>query len=115
MSYSILLSLISQPNPPTPNITTLSLHDALPIFHRGHGGVLHVAAGGIAAEAARESDGAGAERGVESVRVVERLVELRSDEHTFELQSGRGLVCRLLLEKQKGCVMAMQCIRYHRS
>src|SRR6267378_2852353 len=33
--------------------------------------------------------------------VQERLVELRSEEHTSELQSRRDLVCRLLLEKKK--------------
>src|SRR2546427_9467345 len=30
-----------------------------------------------------------------------RLVELRSEEHTSELQSQSNLVCRLLLEKKK--------------
>src|SRR5438874_9513415 len=30
-----------------------------------------------------------------------RVVELRSEEHTSELQSRRDLVCRLLLEKKK--------------
>src|SRR5690349_23917377 len=29
------------------------------------------------------------------------LIELRSEEHTSELQSRRDLVCRLLLEKKK--------------
>src|SRR3712207_8744120 len=31
----------------------------------------------------------------------ERMVELRSEEHTSELQSRQYLVCRLLLEKKK--------------
>src|SRR5690349_24145410 len=33
--------------------------------------------------------------------VFERMEELRSEEHTTELQSRRDLVCRLLLEKKK--------------
>src|SRR2546427_8495917 len=32
---------------------------------------------------------------------VERVEELRSEEHTSELQSQSNLVCRLLLEKKK--------------
>src|SRR2546422_6426155 len=34
-------------------------------------------------------------------RAVPRLVDLRSEEHTSELQSRLHLVCRLLLEKKK--------------
>src|SRR3712207_7407281 len=34
-------------------------------------------------------------------RVADRLLELRSEEHTSELQSRQYLVCRLLLEKKK--------------
>src|SRR3712207_9019956 len=34
-------------------------------------------------------------------RVRQRLAELRSEEHTSELQSRQYLVCRLLLEKKK--------------
>src|SRR5690349_23345280 len=33
--------------------------------------------------------------------VVEGAIEVRSEEHTSELQSRRDLVCRLLLEKKK--------------
>src|SRR5690349_17367426 len=41
-------------------------------------------------------------RGVDSIRVEgQTLPELRSEEHTSELQSRRDLVCRLLLEKKK--------------
>src|SRR5436309_7959106 len=32
-----------------------------------------------------------------------RLVKVRSEEHTSELQSRENLVCRLLLEKKKRC------------
>src|SRR5690349_24414745 len=72
----------------TTEIYTLSLHDALPIFHD---------------ESAQEV------REDQLVLVVDprrRLVHdqqlgLRSEEHTSELQSRRDLVCRLLLEKKK--------------
>src|SRR5690348_18145639 len=74
--------------PPTTEIYTLSLHDALPI---------------LPADLPRLRD-----RGV-AVRVRRHLVrdrahqgrQLRSEEHTSELQSPVHLVCRLLLEKKK--------------
>src|SRR3712207_6878308 len=87
----------------TTEIYTLSLHDALPIWMRedvdrhlarealeGVDEGVHVRRGGQAiGEAARE-------------RVNEAPVrELRSEEHTSELQSRQYLVCRLLLEKKK--------------
>src|SRR2546428_7014762 len=34
------------------------------------------------------------------------MVDVRSEEHTSELQSRSDLVCRLLLEKKKRCVLA---------
>src|SRR3712207_7403689 len=36
------------------------------------------------------------------------LVMIRSEEHTSELQSRQYLVCRLLLEKKKTCLAAME-------
>src|SRR5580765_2033737 len=62
----------------TTEIYTLSLHDALPIclIGRHHAQV----------------------RGVLEVRAAD---EVRSEEHTSELQSPVHLVCRLLLEKKK--------------
>src|SRR5436190_9298718 len=65
----------------TPEIYTLSLHDALPIYRRqaAHVRRLHH-------------------------REVRRRVAAddgRSEEHTSELQSHSDLVCRLLLEKKK--------------
>src|SRR5688572_32111179 len=78
----------------TTEIYTLSLHDALPIFpHVGHERV--------------EADGA--ERGAQGVPVVRDASarahvhhrDVRSEEHTSELQSQSNLVCRLLLEKKK--------------
>src|SRR5215218_11412346 len=64
----------------TPEIYTLSLHDALPILDRRR---LH----------ARLAD-----RRTHRGR---RSREPRSEEHTSELQSHSDLVCRLLLEKKK--------------
>src|SRR5205823_14259128 len=65
----------------TPEIYTLSLHDALPILHRA---------------AERPQGGQG--------RPLAQLAAgdgHRSEEHTSELQSLAYLVCRLLLEKKK--------------
>src|SRR5690606_41860593 len=95
--------------------STLSLHDALPIYlppgqERDPGAVhLHPAGhpGGAAADGASQEahrrrpdpaapGGACARRGA---RGADRL--LRSEEHTSELQSRENLVCRLLLEKKK--------------
>src|SRR5437870_10524595 len=63
----------------TTEIYTLSLHDALPIFHMGTTLV----------------EGAGA-----PFSILDRG-GARSEEHTSELQSRGHLVCRLLLEKKK--------------
>src|SRR5688500_20305048 len=67
----------------TTEIYTLSLHDALPISHgqrRAPRAQRRQAPPGVAPPPA---------------------VELRSEEHTSELQSPCNLVCRLLLEKKK--------------
>src|SRR5258705_14007856 len=69
----------------TTEIYTLSLHDALPIL-------------ALIAQTMRAA--------VEPARMAARLVafsvkQVRSEEHTSELQSLRHLVCRLLLEKKK--------------
>src|SRR5690606_39913723 len=72
---------------------TLSLHDALPICHRG----------GRAPAARQPRSGPGRERC--AARVADRArgprPRPRSEEHTSELQSRENLVCRLLLEKKK--------------
>src|SRR2546428_8195450 len=65
----------------TPEIYTLSLHDALPIS-RG------------TASAARKI-------GTSTSQFNIRFRSSRSEEHTSELQSRSDLVCRLLLEKKK--------------
>src|SRR5438067_7443891 len=71
---------------PTPEIYTLSLHDALPIYRRRRPG----------RDAARAHDAA-ARHATLHVPAAHR-----SEEHTSELQSRFDLVCRLLLEKKKG-------------
>src|SRR3712207_9519367 len=80
----------------TTEIYTLSLHDALPIFP-------HVLNGAVSYEIGRSSlltvGG-----NLHSVRIIENddydSPDLRSEEHTSELQSRQYLVCRLLLEKK---------------
>src|SRR5438874_11000629 len=71
----------------TTEIYTLSLHDALPIYH--------------AARCALDSD---CQAGVPARHHAALSIgqhKSRSEEHTSELQSRRDLVCRLLLEKKK--------------
>src|SRR5262249_60564160 len=67
----------------TTEIYTLSLHDALPIYH---------AEAAPAARSVARVGGAG---------LGGALADERSEEHTSELQSLTNLVCRLLLEKKK--------------
>src|SRR5438552_14449845 len=71
-------------DPATSEIYTLSLHDALPILHRGPEteGVRHPPHDELVLE------------------IVEAVQIFRSEEHTSELQSPDHLVCRLLLEKK---------------
>src|SRR3712207_8698940 len=81
----------------TTEIYTLSLHDALPISPRRHGGRR-----GRAVPQLRPPVGAVAlGRRARPDRQHGRLEPVRSEEHTSELQSRQYLVCRLLLEKKK--------------
>src|SRR5947199_6374927 len=73
-------------DPPTTEIYTLSLHDALPIS---------ACASARSPSRWRSSRSAKA-RGSSTISTCSR-----SEEHTSELQSLRHLVCRLLLEKKK--------------
>src|SRR5947209_15561790 len=78
-------------HPATPEIYTLSLHDALPIFPNGMSWQVDRLAGQPRV-------------GATAVDKTGRLTVgqmLRSEEHTSELQSRQYLVCRLLLEKKK--------------
>src|SRR5438105_5590650 len=82
-------------DPPTTEIYTLSLHDALPISPGAvFGGkpqdqrnLDHVARDGTVRERKH--------------RRIPAVLPVRSEEHTSELQSRVDLVCRLLLEKKK--------------
>src|SRR3712207_9580007 len=79
----------------TTEIYTLSLHDALPIYHQPEGEQ------GVHERPAPFGLG-GAEMRVDVERLrVQGHVGERSEEHTSELQSRQYLVCRLLLEKKK--------------
>src|SRR2546422_7932718 len=75
----------------TPEIYTLSLHDALPICVRARTDHRDRRQGGGGGGAAGDRSG---ESGTTSTAS-------RSEEHTSELQSRLHLVCRLLLEKKK--------------
>src|SRR5262249_62328008 len=102
LSYSVLFFF----NPPSPsNISTLSLHDALPIYP---GCVViecnitdrRVARTPCVAKKRTSTDGNVCVAGcVVNQRIVTE--KCRSEEHTSELQSLTNLVCRLLLEKKK--------------
>src|SRR5439155_22075763 len=79
-----------------PEIYTLSLHDALPIFAGDRGSEVGFDRGGA-------PDPGHVRRGQRRARLhgTERRDQERSEEHTSELQSRGHLVCRLLLEKKK--------------
>src|SRR3712207_8214622 len=87
----------------TTEIYTLSLHDALPIWHVGSGDGQKVGRTFVRTSVGRSIiyiSGAGGSRArahddLEGCRRTER-----SEEHTSELQSRQYLVCRLLLEKK---------------
>src|SRR5438477_9714596 len=76
----------------TPEIYTLSLHDALPISQA-------CSAGGTWRGKRCSYTPAGTSTGAPSATA--RDIPSRSEEHTSELQSHVNLVCRLLLEKKK--------------
>src|SRR5947209_17902279 len=70
----------------TPEIYTLSLHDALPILIEFRN---------------NQRPAAAFDRIFLKLLVEHHEEKLRSEEHTSELQSRQYLVCRLLLEKKK--------------
>src|SRR5207248_10169458 len=99
--------------PPPPQLSTLSLHDALPIS-REAGEVVGTATlrrvqidgrdeveVGYRVAAAWWGLGIATEMAAALVDVARERLGLRSEEHTSELQSPYDLVCRLLLEKKK--------------
>src|SRR5207248_5576232 len=99
-------------DPSTPDIYTLSLHDALPIYRVG--AIVNLATG-IQRECPsfdlryerRDLGRIDSWQSQEESLLQQRLHSLtpsklaRSEEHTSELQSPYDLVCRLLLEKKK--------------
>src|SRR5207248_11395889 len=88
------LSFFFNPTPP-PQIYTLSLHDALPIY-----GTQVVDTWAFSAENVTEWMAMEASRAW-FLKLAAAVGDSRSEEHTSELQSPYDLVCRLLLEKKK--------------
>src|SRR3712207_8067242 len=90
----------------TTEIYTLSLHDALPICAFDH---LRRVLNEEALVAALHRFGLA----LELVGLVAgQLLDVRSEEHTSELQSRQYLVCRLLLEKKKLVTISPRSNRY---
>src|SRR5947209_16008129 len=91
-------------DPPTTQIYTLSLHDALPISRRRHRrrrpGSNTCASNCSTGPFSGVAGGLPFDRFGVSWYHLERKTA-RSEEHTSELQSRQYLVCRLLLEKKK--------------
>src|SRR5206468_12706512 len=107
--------LLSSNDPPTTDLHTLSLHDALPILQpvagtnpiaarlpycacraiAGIGEDIGPLRAGVRREVEHEDD---RDLGLDRLRARPRGE--RSEEHTSELQSRSDLVCRLLLEKK---------------
>src|SRR5437879_11665320 len=81
-------------DPATPEIYTLSLHDALPISCTGP-------AGGSSPGSSATGSTANGSPKYRSAALRNVRFGARSEEHTSELQSPMYLVCRLLLEKKK--------------
>src|SRR5205085_3455512 len=100
---------------PTPDIYTLSLHDALPICRPGEAlspdertqragnrAGPRCSVHGNRRRSPRPSRIRTRARGLRSAHARDRVARIvRSEEHTSELQSQSNLVCRLLLEKKK--------------
>src|SRR5690606_40297154 len=99
------------PAPPTPCVSPISLHDALPICAAAgcaprprRSTLLHLAGGlGPAPPHPRRSRPRPLHRLDDRRPDVRQLAHprRRSEEHTSELQSRENLVCRLLLAKKK--------------
>src|SRR5437773_6407804 len=85
--------------PPTPQIYTLSLHDALPISPSLRASRRRPVSCGPIWPVAMPSRSPGCSRRTSTGIATGQIG--RSEEHTSELQSHHDLVCRLLLEKKK--------------
>src|SRR2546429_6775116 len=91
----------------TTEIYTLSLHDALPISSFVVGPCHHrdvLVHANLDVRQFRNIHAQGS-------RIIANEADLRSEEHTSELQSRLHLVCRLLLEKKKRISIACQAVR----
>src|SRR5207249_9776762 len=101
-SYFLLI------RPPPTEISTLSLHDALPIWRVLEGTCARIAAERISRTEIQELEAlarpitftASNQQSFRRSSELNRRFH-RSEEHTSELQSRFDLVCRLLLEKKK--------------
>src|SRR5699024_12645699 len=93
------LTLFFSTDAATTEISTLSLHDALPISRTAR----------TFSSCRRRSRQPRRRRTLSTARsrarIPPRLTKSRSEEHTSELQSRFDLVCRLLLEKKKNTPM----------
>src|SRR5207237_7336409 len=106
--------LVSPTTPSTPEMYSLSLHDALPISQVNYllmAGVLFItfsfgsssalgSAYGVSVIGAMLTSSLLAIIAIWKVSKRSLWVAVRSEEHTSELQSHLNLVCRLLLEKK---------------
>src|SRR5436309_16066887 len=96
--FMFALHILFFNHPSTPEIYTLSLHDALPIWSatRTWTSTTHrwrsPSTAGRCVPCCASSDSTDSRGG---------STTSRSEEHTSELQSRENLVCRLLLEKKK--------------
>src|SRR5438093_10903904 len=101
MHYSIILFFFN--DTATPDIHTLSLHDALPICvaARRHGTDAAHAGYSVPLRRAQRLQSGGERRRRGALPESAPGTVQRSEEHTSELQSLTNLVCRLLLEKKK--------------
>src|SRR5690606_40720901 len=104
---SLFRPLLFVTHPAPTAISTLSLHDALPIFARGlrqqraiRQVMVFLQGHGISPAYAARIYRVYGDEAVERVRANPYRLA-RSEEHTSELQSRENLVCRLLLEKKK--------------
>src|SRR5207237_8263887 len=89
--------------PPSTELYTLSLHDALPIYQAGS----RYLTGSLRRPIdliTRQNGSSVARCGAFPSRKCAPWGAGRSEEHTSELQSHLNLVCRLLLEKKKNMI-----------
>src|SRR5205814_10620273 len=99
--FLLFFSLLHRRPPPSPLFPYTTLFRSAASFRTGPKN-----AGGRRSGPDRDDSGAQGPRhrrdyGDNGERKRQRLHDLRSEEHTSELQSLRHLVCRLLLEKKK--------------